>query len=98
MPTYGELIADRLIGLARDLCGALDRAAQVADAPVHPKRFLVAWADSQPMVVGLSRILAWWPEHPEIRARLLQLQLGEAWTDPELKPDGTPLCAVIRLE
>lgn len=98
MPKLGDLLADRLIGVARELSGSFDRAAKAAESPAAPKRWLVCWADFEPQAVGLSRLLEWWPDHPEIRARLLQLQPGEAWTDPETTPAGIPLAAVIRLE
>ena len=96
--TLADLIADRLIGIARDLCSAIDRAAQVAEKPAHPRRYFVAWADSFPMIAGTSRILEWWPDHPEIRARILALHKGDGWIDDERNPDGVPVCAVIRLE
>jgi len=98
MPRLGELLADRLLGIARELSPALDRAARGAEAPAAPRRWLVAWCDDRPAVWGTSMLLEWWPDHPEKRAHVLALQVGEAWTDPELTPDGCPVCAVIRLE
>lgn len=97
-PKLGDLLADRLVAIVRDLCPAADRAARIAETPAKPRRFYVAWHDDCPAVYGTSMILEWWPDHPEIRSRVLSLLPGECWTDPELDPQGVPLCAVIRLE
>lgn len=61
------------------------------------KQWLVNWSDCTPMVVDTDMLLQWWPDYPEVRARVLSLELGEAWVDPDLDEKGVPCCSVIRL-
>lgn len=67
------------------------------------KQWLVNWSDDTPTVVDTDRLLMWWPDFPEIRARILSLEVGEAWVDTDLSEGesgeqiGVPLCSVIRL-